>query len=152
MEKRWEQAAQAGDEQAARRMIGEGVEVNAKDRYGQTTLMIAAIRGHTELVRLLVQSGAELNTTAKYHLSALMLAVINGHAEIVRILAEAGADAQIRGTGAPGFWGKTALDLASEGAGKRSRQCCGANRLKWRGGGEREGQGAREAGEGVHGF
>jgi ankyrin repeat protein len=43
-----------------------------------------------------------------------MLAVINAHTEIVRILAEAGADTQIRGTGAPGFYGMTALDLAEQ--------------------------------------
>jgi ankyrin repeat protein len=43
-----------------------------------------------------------------------MLAVVNGHEEIVRILAEAGADRQIRGTGAPGFWEKTALQLAED--------------------------------------
>jgi ankyrin repeat protein len=41
-----------------------------------------------------------------------MLAVINGHIGIVDTLARAGADVTIRGTGAPGFAGKTALDLA----------------------------------------
>jgi hypothetical protein len=33
--------------------------------------------------------------------------------EVVRILAAAGADIDLRGTGAPGFVGKTALDLAA---------------------------------------
>jgi ankyrin repeat protein len=41
-----------------------------------------------------------------------MLAVLGGHAEIVRVLVEAGADVTVTGTGAPGFAGKTALDLA----------------------------------------
>jgi ankyrin repeat protein len=40
------------------------------------------------------------------------LAVIHGHIDIVRTLVEAGADLAIRGSGAPGFSGKTALDLA----------------------------------------
>ena len=46
------------------------------------------------------------------HLSALMLAAINHHLEIVRLLADAGAEREIRGTGAPGFAGLTALGLA----------------------------------------
>lgn len=66
------------------------------------------------MVRLLVERGAALNTTAKYHLTALMLAIINGHTEIARILIHAGADGSIRGTGAPGFYHKTALALAEE--------------------------------------
>jgi ankyrin repeat protein len=41
-----------------------------------------------------------------------MLALMNGHAEVVRVLVEAGADLSVRGTGAPGFAGKTALQLA----------------------------------------
>ena len=41
-----------------------------------------------------------------------MLAVLNRHADIVRILANAGVNLSLRGTGAPGFAEKTALDLA----------------------------------------
>ena len=41
-----------------------------------------------------------------------MLAVINGHVEIARRLVGAGADRTCRGSGAPGFAGKTAHDLA----------------------------------------
>jgi len=114
VEKEWERAIVKGDLDAVRRLLEQRVVIDSKDRYGQTALMIAATQGHTEVVRLLVEKGAELNTTAKYHLSPLMLAVINGHKEIVRILAEAGADRQIRGTGAPGFWEKTALQLADD--------------------------------------
>ena len=82
------------------------------DRYGQTALMLAAHRGHGEIVALLVEQGADLNVTAKYTLSALMLAVVNGHANIARLLARAGADLSIKGSGPPGFAGKSAYDLA----------------------------------------
>jgi ankyrin repeat protein len=44
-----------------------------------------------------------------------MLAVINGRDAIVGLLVDAGADLTIRGTGAPGFDGKTALDIARAG-------------------------------------
>jgi ankyrin repeat protein len=44
--------------------------------------------------------------------SALMLAIVRGHPAAARALIETGADLSIRGSGAPGFEGKTALDLA----------------------------------------
>jgi ankyrin repeat protein len=64
------------------------------------------------LVETLIENGADLNVTAKYNLSALMLAVIAGDRRIARMLARAGADLSIKGSGAPGFAGKTAYDLA----------------------------------------
>ena len=118
MEKEWEQAVRSGDAELVRKLIERGAPgapramIDSKDRHGQTGLMIASMRGHAAVVRLLVENRAELNHKAKHNLSALMLAVINGHAEIVRILTEAGVDQQIRGTGAPGFSGFTALELA----------------------------------------
>lgn len=114
MEEEWQRAIERGELAAVRHLLERGAAVDSKDRYGQTALMIAATRGQTEVVKFLIQNGAELNLTAKYHLSALMLAVVNGHEEIVRLLTDAGADTQIRGTGAPGFSGKTALELAEE--------------------------------------
>jgi uncharacterized protein len=109
----WEQAVRRGDLECLRRLLTAGADINSRDKYGQTALMIAARTGESSVVRFLVNNGAGLDYTAKYGLSALMLAVIGGHADIVRALVEAGADLTIRGTGAPGFAGKTALDLAT---------------------------------------
>jgi hypothetical protein len=67
---------------------------------------------------MLIERGAALNQTAKYALSALMLAFPHGRADIVGILVNAGADTSHWGSGAPGFAGKTALDL-SVGRGDR---------------------------------
>lgn len=109
-----EDSIKRGDSAAVRRYLAEGGDVNARDRYGQTALMLAAHHGHHEIVELLIAANAELDHTAKYHLSALMLAVVAGHVEIARILAKAGADLHICGGGAPGFAGKTAYELAAE--------------------------------------
>lgn len=112
MTQEWETAIRQGDLVRVTRLLEAGADVDAKDQHGQTALMIAARDGRVEIVRTLLLHRAELDHTAKYHLTALMLAVINGRTEIVRALVGAGADRSVRGSGAPGFYEKTALDLA----------------------------------------
>lgn len=111
----WEDAVKHGNVQKVIDLIGNGADVNAFDRYGQTALMLAAHHGYDEIVEILIAHRANLNITSKFGLSALMLAIVAGHAEIARILVKAGADVSLRGTGAPGFAGKTAYDLAVVG-------------------------------------
>jgi ankyrin repeat protein len=108
----WEQAARRGSIEALDRLLQNGADVNARDGHGQTALMIAAAEGHDVAVAWLAERGARLNHTAKYGLSALMLAVVRGRVDVVRTLVWCGADASLRGSGAPGFADKTALDLA----------------------------------------
>ena len=110
----WERAAKAGDAEEIARLLSQGAGVDARDRFGQTALMLAARHGHLEVVRLLVAAAANLDVTAKFGLSATMLAVVNHHEEVARLLAEAGADLRLTGTGAPGFAGKSAQVLAEE--------------------------------------
>jgi ankyrin repeat protein len=74
--------------------------------------MLAAHAGHREIVETLIAHRANPNHTAKYGLSALMLAIVAGHVDVARLLAVAGADLSLQGSGAPGFAGKTAYDLA----------------------------------------
>ena len=112
MTAQWQRAVRRGDASELRTLLDAGADVDARDKYGQTALMIAAQRGHADVVRALLAAGAALDHTAKYELTAVMRAVINGHVEIVRLLVEAGADLAIRGSGAPGFAGRTAFDLA----------------------------------------
>jgi ankyrin repeat protein len=110
----WHKAAIAGNTEVMARQLAEGKHVDALDRYGQTALMLAARQGHDAIVALLIDHGAALDVTAKYGLSALMLAVINRHEGIARRLVAAGADLALRGSGAPGFAGKTARALADD--------------------------------------
>jgi hypothetical protein len=108
----WEDAIKRGDVHTVLDLLGRGADVDACDRYGQTGLMLAAHAGHREVVESLIAHRANLDITAKFGLSALMLAIIAGHEEVARLLARAGAGLSLRGTGAPGFAGKTAHDLA----------------------------------------
>ena len=110
----WADAVRRGDLAAVRAQLAAGADIDARDAHGQTALMNAARDGQAALVHLLTENGADLNHHAKYGLTAVMIAVIRGHAEVVRILVEAGADLTPQGTGAPGFSGKTAEDLARE--------------------------------------
>lgn len=108
----WRNAAIAGDSSVITRILAEGADVNQRDRYGQTALMLAAQHGRAEVVRLLLEHGADLDVTAKYGLSALMLAVVNHNAEVAKQLVDAGANTQLCASGAPVFAGKTARELA----------------------------------------
>ena len=110
----WEDAIKRGDVHDVLDLLDRGADVNARDRHGQTALMLAAHAGHRHVVEALIAHRADLNTTAKYGLSALMLALVAGHAEVALLLVDAGTDLSLRGTGAPGFAGKTAYDLAVE--------------------------------------
>lgn len=114
MKTKWRDAALSGDRQSLETFLADGGDIDAKDKFGQTALMLAARHGHAVAVDFLIGAGANLNVTAKYGLSAIMLAVVNHHDAIARSLAHAGADLTLRGTGAPGFFDKTAADLASD--------------------------------------
>lgn len=110
----WEAAAKSGDVAALSAMLEAGADPDARDSHGQTALMLAAHAGHEAAVRALVEAGAGLDHRAKLGLTATMLAVVAGHEAVARSLAEGGADLGLRGSGAPGFAGRTAADLARE--------------------------------------
>ena len=114
MDANWQRAVDAGDAERLRQLLEAGANVDAKDRYGQTALMLTARNGHLEAVRVLLECAPDLDHTAKHHLSAVMLAAINDRFEIVELLVEAGAELRTTGSGAPGFHEKTALDIAED--------------------------------------
>lgn len=110
----WRSAAITGNHADIASLLAEGAEINQRDQYGQTALMLAARHGRAEVVRLLLEYDADLDVIAKHGLSALMLAVVNRHLDVAKQLIDAGANIQLRGSGAPGFTGKTARELAEQ--------------------------------------
>jgi uncharacterized protein len=110
----WEDASASGEVAELARLLASGHDIDARDGFGQTALMRSAHAGRAEAVKWLVANGADLDHTSKFGLSALMLAVIADKPRIARVLVASGADTEIKGSGAPGFTGKTAADLAED--------------------------------------
>jgi ankyrin repeat protein len=54
-------AAQEGKLDLIKTMISHGIDVDVKDKKGQTALFVAARNNHLEIVNLLIQGGADVN-------------------------------------------------------------------------------------------
>ena len=75
------------------KLISEGVELKARDRYGFTALHWAAQEGNFDSVKALLDSQTNVvNSSDNKGLTALHLACLNGHLDVVNILIERGAN------------------------------------------------------------
>ncbi len=103
------QAADAGDIQAVRSLIRDGVELDATEPNWQlTALARAAGAGELEAIRTLLGAGADVNAPAfATGVTALIAAAGNNRQEAVRLLLKAGADVRAKSS-----YGQTALKLA----------------------------------------
>jgi ankyrin repeat protein len=85
------EAAERGSVEDVEDLLEKGADVNAKDEFERTPLMLSALEGHAEVATLLVEAGADVNATAKYGQTALQFAEEQGNEEIAGILRAAGA-------------------------------------------------------------
>ena len=84
--------AEQGNLAEVKRILADGINPNAVNKYNWTALHRAAQAGYAEIVKALLSAGADVNATNKFgDDTALSLAKQQGHTEIVRILEEAGA-------------------------------------------------------------
>ena len=97
-------AARFDQKSLVKYMLQSGVDVNAKDTYGDTALIAAASAGRGELVAFLLQQGANVDAQNDAGLTALMNAAIKGYDSIVATLLDANAQVDIKTPG-----GETAL-------------------------------------------
>jgi hypothetical protein len=85
-------AARAGNVAGVARLLDAGVDANAKGRYDQTALFVAAGKGRLLVVELLLARGAAASARDTFYgATPLSWAVEGGHAEVARRLVEAGA-------------------------------------------------------------
>jgi serine/threonine-protein phosphatase 6 regulatory ankyrin repeat subunit B len=73
-------------------LLAKGVDVNTKNKYGVTALMLAAESGHTEIVQLLLANGAAVNDKDIHSKTPLMCAEESGNTETVQALLAKGAE------------------------------------------------------------
>ncbi len=81
-----------GDRKMVEKLLCAGANVNSRDNYGLTTLMLAANKGDSETVATLLKAGASLNFCDNIGDTALMHAIKKRRIDIVRMLIEAGVD------------------------------------------------------------
>lgn len=62
--------------------------VNSINKYGETALIRASLRGHKEVTEFLITKGADKNIKDQSGKKAIEWANENGHIEIKRILTE----------------------------------------------------------------
>ncbi len=73
-------------------------DINAVDKYGETALHRAAVKGDVKEVERLLASGANVDARTKYEksMSPLHFASQHGHLDVVRALLKGGADIDAR--------------------------------------------------------
>jgi ankyrin repeat protein len=90
-------AADAGCEPLARRLIGAGASLAARDRFGAMPLAHAARAGHMALVELFLAEGAAIDARNLAGATALYAAVESDRLPVVARLLAKGADPELTG-------------------------------------------------------
>ena len=101
--------AMAGDRDAVRTLLQQGVDVNAAQGDGMTALHWTALYGDVEMAKMLLYAGANVKASTRLGaFTPLMLAAKSGQGSMVSTLLEAGANPNDSTTN-----GTTALMLAA---------------------------------------
>lgn len=85
-------AACSGKIDVVKRLVGDGVSVDAIANDGWTALTIAAREGHLDIVEYLLDKKAKINKPEGGGNTALFWAAYNGHTGVVKLLIARGAD------------------------------------------------------------
>lgn len=85
------QAAEKGWVDEIAKLLAEGANVAARNRFGGTPLLLAAGNGHRKAVKALLTAGSDINHRNLGGGTALIRATEGGHARVAKMLIEAGA-------------------------------------------------------------
>jgi ankyrin repeat protein len=86
------EAVRTNDIVKVKTLLAAGVDVNGRDKVGDTPLHVAAVRGYKETATLLIAKGADVNAEDEHGLTPLHAAAWMGHKEIVALLIAKGTD------------------------------------------------------------
>ena len=100
-------AAERGNIEQVKELVGKGDSVSAKDESGNTPLHLAAVSDNIELTSFLLDSGAPINARNDLGVTALIIAVYKNNFDVARLLVSSGADPNTRDSDR-----STALSLA----------------------------------------
>ncbi len=101
-------AALQGSIDAIREHIEAGSDLNEKDAYGSTPLIVAVTFGRTEVARALMEAGADVEVRDNHGSTPLHIAALLSRTEIVEALLDKGANKYSRNNS-----GSTAFDIVS---------------------------------------
>ena len=62
-------ACEKGNIEAVKQFLADGADVNAKNDFGSTPLIAAALEGHKEIAELLISEGADVNAKTILYIS-----------------------------------------------------------------------------------
>jgi uncharacterized protein len=103
------EATYVDDVQAMTRLIANGADVKAANRYGVTPLWLASLNGSTAAIEVLLKAGADANTVLPGGETVLMTAARTGKADAVNVLLRHGTSVNAK----EGWRGQTALMWAA---------------------------------------
>lgn len=101
-------AVRYGRTAAVELLLENRANIEAKNYFNETALLIAAQCGHTEIVRLLLDNGADVDSKTVKGVTALHLAAGSDRAEVVKLLLENSATVDVQDC-----YGETALFTAA---------------------------------------
>jgi ankyrin repeat protein len=91
------EAIKSNDIMIVKALIVAGADINGKDKFGESPLHIASVRGFTDIIPLLIAEGADVNAGDRRHLTPLHAAAWGGHTETAALLIANGAKVDARG-------------------------------------------------------
>lgn len=97
-----------GNLQVIKQHISYGTDINMKDQYGSTPLIIAITFDKTEIAKALIQAGADLHIRNNEGSTPLHIAAFFCRTDIVKSLLENGADKNLKNS-----YGSTVLESVS---------------------------------------
>ena len=75
------------------RLLDKGADFAGKDRFGETALSSAAMKGHETVVELLLEKGADVDAGDGFiNHTPLFVAAWSGHEAVVKLLLKKGAE------------------------------------------------------------
>ena len=90
------QAALNGDAATVTRLLQQGADVNARDRWACTPLHRAGWHDRVQVARVLLAHGADVNAADEQGETPLHWAAERGHAQVARVLLASGPDVNAR--------------------------------------------------------